>query len=150
MATLPATGVLAADKINPRAFGSKVPYAIEREFNLATLLAAVIANADVINLFELPAEHVIIASAQEVVTAGTKDATTFTLQLRVGTTALGAALDVTTGAGKAIGGNATYNLPLVSAAAANVNLVAVVSGGNAVSTLNPVVRVKLLVCDMGD
>lgn len=149
MATLPASGVLVADKIVNRQVGQKGPFSIEREFDLATLLDAVLANADVVNLFQLPAEHVIIAAAQEVLTVGTKDATTFTLQLRVGTTALSAALN-STALGKAIGGNATYNLPLVSAAAANINLVAVVSGGNAVTTANPKVRIKLLVCDMGD
>jgi len=149
MANLPASGYLVADKIVKRDVGAKLPYSIEREFDLATLLAAVIADADVVNLFQLPAEHVIVATALETLTAGTKDATTFTLQLRVGTTALGAALDATA-AGKAIGGNATYNMPLVSAAAATVNLVAAVSGGNALVTANPVVRIKLLVCDMGD
>lgn len=148
MASHPASGVLVADSIGPRSQGCKLPYAIERDFDLADLLSAVLADTDVVNLFQLPANHLIVGAALQTITAGTKDATTFTCQLRVGTTALAAALDATA-AGIAIGGNATYNLPLVSAAAANINLLVAVAGGNAVATANPKVRVKLLVCDMG-
>lgn len=148
MATLPATGVLVADAIVPRSQGTKPPFTIERTFNLATLLSAVIANADVVNLFELPANYVVLASALKTSTAGTKDATTFTLQLRYGTTNLSAALDATA-AGFAVGGNGTYNHPLsVGTSAVKVNLVAVVSGGNALVTANPTVKVKLVVADM--
>lgn len=150
MATLPsANSALSAEIVKAKAQGKKV-FVLEREFDLDALLDAVIANADVINLLELPANHVILAAAQQVKTPGTKDATTFTLQLRFGTTAIGAALDATTDEGIAVGGAATYNLPAtVGASATYLNLVAVVSGGNALVTKNPKVRVQLVLCNMG-
>ena len=150
MATFPASGVLVSDSIVPRSQGAFNTYEIKRQFDLTSLLAALIANADVDNLFNLPANFVILAASLSVVTPGTKNATAFTLQLRLGATALTAALDVTAAAGTAaVGGNATYNMPLaVGGAAAAINLLAAVTGGAALATLNPVVQVKLVVSDM--
>lgn len=150
MATLPsASSALVTDAVKKRAQGKSV-FVVEREFDLRTLLSSVIANADVINLFQIPANHSILASALQIKTPGTKDATTFTLQLRFGTTAIGAALDATTDEGIAVGGSATYGLPItVGTSAVYCNLVAAVSGGNALVTLNPKVRVQLVLCNMG-
>ena len=150
MATLPsAASALSAEAVK-RAAKGPAPFVVEREFDLHTLLAAVIANADVVNLLQLPENHMILAASQKVTGAGTKDATTFTLQLRFGTTAIGAALDATTLNGIACGGAATYSIPItVGTSAAYLNLVAVVSGGNAVVTKNPKVRVQVVLVDMG-
>lgn len=108
-----------------------------------------IANGDVVASFEIPKNHTVFASAQEVLVPGTKDATTFTLQLRFGSTAIGAALSAVA-EGLAIGGATTYALPItVGTSDTYLNLVAVVSGGNAVVTKNPKVRVQVVLCDMG-
>lgn len=147
MANLPASGVLVADGIHARSQGVKGVFVVEREFDLSDLLDAVLANADVVNLFTLPENHIVIGAALEIITAGTDDATTFTLQLRNSTTALCAALSAVA-TGIAIGGDATYAMPLVCTTAAAINLVVVCSGGNAVVTLNPKVRVKLILCQM--
>lgn len=150
MATLPSgSSALSAVVAKARAQGKKV-FVLEQEFDLDALLDAVIANADVVNLLQLPANHVVLATAQQVKTPGTKDATTFTLQLCFGSTAIGAALDATTDEGIAIGGATTYALPItVGTSATYLNLVAVVSGGNALVTKNPKIRVQLVLCNMG-
>lgn len=150
MATLPSSSSALSTVSAKRRAQGKAPFVVEHEFDLNELLDAVIANADVINLFQIPANHMVLGSAQQVKTAGTKDATTFTLQLRFGTTAIGAALDATTDEGIAVGGATTYALPItVGTSAVYCNLVAVVSGGNALATLNPKVRVQLILCNMG-
>ena len=148
MATFPTTGVDSASAFVPRSQGVDNVFVYEETFDLNTLRAAVLANADVCNLIQRPANHGIIMASLKIVTEGTKDATTFTLQLRDGTTALTAALDGTTANGIAIGGVATYSLPLALTTAANINLVVVCSGGNAVVTKNPKVKVKLVCVDM--
>lgn len=149
MATLPsATSALTTEVANCAAKGKKV-FVVEREFDLNELLDAVIANGDVINLLKIPKNHTIFATALEVLTIGTDDATTFTLQLRFGSTAIGAALSAVA-EGLAIGGATTYALPItVGTSDTYLNLVAVVSGGNAVVTKNPKVRVQVVLCDMG-
>lgn len=150
MATLPSASSALFSGTAKRKAQGKAPFVVEHEFDLNELLDAVIANADVVNLFQIPANHMVIGSAQQVKTAGTKDATTFTLQLRFGTTAIGAALDATTDEGIAVGGATTYALPItVGTSAVYCNLVAVVSGGNALVTKNPKVRVQLILCNMG-
>ena len=150
MATLPSTTTdLSSNSAVPTVLGAKRVFTVEQTFDLSTLLSAVIANADVVNLLTLPANTMILAAGLKIVTAGTKDATTFTLQLRHGTTALSVALDATTINGYANGGATTYALPAtVGTSAVHLNLVAVVSGGNAVSTLNPVVKVCVVCVDM--
>lgn len=149
MATYPTTGVESVGAFVPRAQGLDNVFVYEELFDLSDLIPVVIANADIINLISLPANHVILATSLHVDVAGTKDASTFTLQLRHGTTAIGPAVDVTTDEGYGHGGATTYALPASpGASAVTVNLVAVVSGGNAVATLNPKVKVKMLVCDM--
>jgi hypothetical protein len=150
MATLPASGVLVADKIVPRSQGCKAPYVVEREFDLSSLLSAPLANADTVNLFARPANVLMLGASLEVVAAGSKNAsaTAFTCQLRDGTTALGAALDMTTAGGIAIGGNGTYNMPLALTTAANVNLLVAVAGTGGLVTANPTVRVKFILCEM--
>jgi len=149
MATLPsATSALTTEVAKAGAKGKKV-FVIEREFDLDALLDAVIANGDIINLLKIPANHAILCTSQEVLTPGTDDATTFTLQLRFGTTAIGAALSAVA-TGIAIGGATTYALPItVGTSDTYLNLVAVVSGGNAVVTKNPKVRVQVVLVDMG-
>jgi hypothetical protein len=150
MATLPSTTTALGSEALVKKVQGKAPFVVEQEFDLDALLDAVIANADVINLLQIPANHVILAAALQVKTPGTKDATTFTLQPRFATSAIGAALDATTDEGITVGGATTYALPItVGTSAAYLNLVAVVSGGNAVATKNPKVRVQLVLVDMG-
>ena len=146
MATYPASGVMIPDTIAKVAYGKAGVYEIDRVFD--TKEFPFLDHDDEINLFQLPAGHVIMAAALAIVTPGTCAATVNTVQLRVTTTALSAALDATVADGVAIGGNATYNLPLVSATAATINLVVVSTTGTTEFTLNPVVRVKLIVADM--
>lgn len=136
MATLPTTGSLTTETL-VSTFAGKKPFSIQRKFNLSTLLAAVVANADVVNLLNIPAKTNILSGVVEIVTAGTKDATTFTVKLRLDTTDLSAALDATA---TGIAGGTT---PLLAAAAGKINLVVACSGGNAVVTKNPVVMVTL-------
>lgn len=130
----------------------KLPFMIEQEYDLDALVLdgtgakQVLANADVVNLFSLPANHVILSASLECVTVGTVASSTLTLQLREGTTALSAALDMLTASGHAVGGNATYNMPLsIGTSAVAINLLAAVG---ATVTKNPKVKVKLLVVDM--
>lgn len=147
MATYPTTGVESVGAFVPMAQGRDNVFVYEETFDLSELIPVVIANADIINLITLPASYAILATSLETVTAGTDDATTFTLQLRYTTTAIGPAVScVAEGIG--LGGATTYSLPAVPGAAVAINLVAVVSGGNAVALTNPVVKVKMLVCDM--
>lgn len=152
MATLPASGVFDTTTSLTKSVAKQKIYRAEMTYDLRTsgdYLTAVIANADVINLLTIPKNTVILGAALKIVTAGTKDATTFTLQLRHGTTALGAALDATTGNGVAFGGAATYNCPQsVGTSDVTLNLVAAVSGGNAVTTANPVVKITLFLADI--
>ncbi len=149
MATYPSTTSAYDSGSAVAQVSAKKVFVIERTFDLNALLSSAIANADIINFFQLPANTMIMGSAFQVKTPGTKDATTFTLQLRFGTTAIGAALDMTTDEGIAVGGATTYSLPItVGTSAVYCNAVAVVSGGNALSTKNPRVRVQLICCDM--
>lgn len=137
MATLPASGTL--DSTKNIGGGVKAVKTIVKTYDLSTLLAAVLANADVVNLFGLNAGDIVIGNAVEVIGAGTKDATTFTVQLRAGTTAIGAALDAT-----ALGATpGTANVALT--AAANINLLVAIAGGNVLATKNPTVKVTLVV-----
>lgn len=150
MATVPSTTTYYSEAtMAPRSQGKDIPFIYEEEFDLDALYSTVLANADVVNLIALPANYVILASSLKIVTAGTKNATTFTLQLREATTALSAALDATTANGRATGGNATYNHPLsIGTSAVAIDCVVVCSGGSALVTKNPKIKVKLLLIDM--
>jgi len=120
---------------------------IEKTFDLDTLLSAKIANADIINLFTLPANHVILATRIKIMVANVGAGGTSTLKLRFGTTDIGATADMLTVNTVATGGAATTNLPLnVGTSDVLVNLVAAVGSGT--TTTNPTVLVKMLVCDM--
>lgn len=149
MATYPSSSsAYDAGSAVPQVSAKKV-FVIDRTFDLNSLLSTAIANADIVNFFQLPANTMIMGTAFQTKTPGTKDASTFTLQLRFGTTAIGGAVDVTTDEAISVGGATTYALPItVGTSAVYCNAVAVVSGGNAVSTKNPQVRVQLICCNM--
>lgn len=150
MATYPATGVESANAFVPRSQGVDNVFTYEEEFDLSDLISAAIVNADVVNLIQRPANHMVVGASLKIVTAATMTGTspTFTLQLRDGTTALGAALTAVTENGIAIGGSATYNMPLALTTAANINVVAAIGGTTPVVTLNPKIKVKLVCVDM--
>jgi len=123
------------------------PFMIEKTFDLDTLLSAKIANADIINLFTLPANHVILATRIKIMVANVGAGGTSTLKLRFGTTDVSATADMLTINTVATGGSATTALPLnVGTSDVLVNLVAAVGSGT--TTTNPTVLVKMLVCDM--
>ena len=123
------------------------PFMIEKTFDLDTLLSAKIANADIINLFTLPANHVILATRIKITVANVGAGGTSTLKLRFGTTDVSATADMLTVNTVATGGSATTALPLnVGTSDVLVNLVAAVGSGT--TTTNPTVLVKMLVCDM--
>lgn len=131
--------LLSAGVVKPKYAEASRVFTIKSDFNLASL-AAVLANGDDASLLTLPAKTVVLAATLEVLTAGTKDATTFTLQLRAGTTAIGPALSaVATGIAVSSASEGAF----VSASDATINVLAAVSGGNALVTANPKVRVTL-------
>lgn len=120
---------------------------IKRTFNLDTLITGKLANADIVNLFSIPAGTVILATRIKIDVANTGAGGTSTLKLRIGTTDIGATADMLTAGTVATGGGATVSLPLsVGTAAVLVNLVAAVGSGT--TTVNPTVTVSLLISDM--
>lgn len=134
----PATGVARSQTGTARL--------IKQSFNLDTLMAAKVANADIVNLFTLPANTVILATLIKTTTIAVGCSSTCTAKLRFTTTDVGATADILTKA-TAIGGNATVALPLnVGTADVLVNLVFAIGGG--VTTTNPTISVQMLVCDM--
>lgn len=123
------------------------PFTIEEEFDLDTLISGKIANADIINLFTLPANHTILATWIKITRANVGAGGTSTLKLRIGTTDIGATADMLTVNTVATGGSATVALPLNNGTSATlVNLVAAVGSGT--TTANPKVKVSMLVCKM--
>lgn len=130
-----------------RSQGNAVPFKIEREFDLDTLITGKLANADIVNLFTLPANHVILATWIKVTRVAVGCTATSTVKLRFTTTDIGATADILTVNTVAVGGNATVSLPLnVGTSDVLVNLVAAIGGGT--TTANPKVKVGMLVCDM--
>lgn len=137
MPTYPTTGTLDAGAI-AKPFLSKVPFVIEKIFDLDALLSGKLAAADVANLFSLPAKTMVISAVLEckVAQAG---GTGLTLKLRAGTTDLTAAQAQDSATVNA--STATY----VGAAAANINLLAALTSGTV--TKNPTVKVTLVCYD---
>jgi len=149
MAAYPSTttALEAAATIVPRSQGANIPYSIEREFDLDTLVATKLANADIVNLFTLPANTVILATLIKTTTITVGGTGTCTAKLRFTTTDIGAATDILTTA-TGTGGSATTALPLnVGTSAVLCNLVFAIGGGT--TTTNPTIKVRMLVCDMG-
>jgi len=136
----PATGITRSQAGSARL--------IKQSFNLDTLLAAAskVANADIVNLFTLPANTVILATLIKTTTIAVGCSSTCTAKLRFTTTDIGATCDILTKA-TAVGGNATVALPLnVGTSDVLVNLVFAIGGGT--TTTNPTISVQMLVCDM--
>jgi hypothetical protein len=122
------------------------PFLIERTYALDTLITGKLANADIVNLFTLAANHVILATYIKTTVIAVGCSSTCTLKLRFGTTDIGAATDILTLA-TGTGGAATVALPLTNGTSATaINLVAAIGGGT--TTTNPTVKVSLLVCKM--
>jgi len=127
--------------------GAAIPFVIEREYDLDTLITGKLANADIVNLFTLPANHVVLATWIKITEIAVGCSSTCTLKLRFGTTDIGATADILTDNTVATGGSATVALPLNNGTSATlVNLVAAIGGGT--TTTNPTVQVRLLVCNM--
>lgn len=123
------------------------PFMIEEEFDLDTLISGKIANADIVNLFTLPANHTILATWIKITRANVGAGGTSTLKLRIGTTDIGATADMLTVNTVATGGGATVSLPLNNGTSDTlVNLVAAVGSGT--TTANPKVKVAMLVAKM--
>lgn len=131
MATYPSSGVLKNN------VGKRNPVVLEQDYDLSTLLSAVLATADVVNLFSVPAGTLVVGGSLECLTAGT-GASVLTLQLAVGSTNLSTALDCLA-AGAATTAGAT-----TAGAAQTVKLTAAVTG---TVTKNPTVRVKLVIVE---
>jgi len=147
MAAYPSTTTAVSTEAVVARSQANQPFMIEKTFDLDTLLSAKIANADIINLFTLPANHVILATRIKIMVANVGAGGTSTLKLRFGTTDISATADMLTVNTVAVGGNATVLLPLgVGTSDVLVNLVAAVGSGT--TTTNPTVLVKMLVCDM--
>lgn len=127
---------LASQDALVRTFCSATPFVVQETFNL-TGLDDVLVDADVVNLFTLPANTLVTDAILEVTGAGTSATTgTQTVKLRVGTTDITAALN-----GKATGlthSTAKYT----GAAEATVNVIAAVATD--VVTKNPTIRVTLI------
>lgn len=135
-----STAVVARSQANQ-------PFMIEDEYDLDTLIIGKLANADIANLFTLPANHVILATWIKVTTIAVGCTGTCTVKLRIGTTDIGATADILTLNTVATGGGATVSLPLNNGTSDTlVNLVAAIGGGT--TTTNPKVKVRMLVCDM--
>jgi len=125
---------------------SRGPYLIRQTFNLDTLMSAKVANADIVNLFTLPANTVILATSIKTSVIAVGCSSTCTAKLRFTTTDIGATADILTKA-TGVGGNATVALPLnVGTSDVLVNLVFAIGGGT--TTTNPTIAVDMLVCDM--
>lgn len=123
------------------------PFMIEEEFDLDTLITGKIANADIVNLFTLPANTTILATWIKITRANVGAGGTSTLKLRIGTTDIGATADMLTVNTVATGGAATVNLPLNNGTSDTlVNLVAAVGSGT--TTANPKVKVSMLCAKM--
>lgn len=123
------------------------PYFIERDYDLDTLISGKLANSDIVNLFTLPANTVILATRIKITEVNVGAGGTSTLKLRFGTTDISATADMLTDNTVATGGSATTALPLnVGTSDVKVNLVAAVGSGT--TTTNPTVQVRMLVCDM--
>jgi hypothetical protein len=123
-----------------------MPYVIRKTFTLDTLITGKVANSDIVNLFTLPANTVVLATLIKTTVIAVGCSSTCTAKLRFGTTDIGAATDILT---KAIGtgGSATVALPLTNGTADNiVNLVFAIGGGT--TTINPTIAIQMLVCDM--
>lgn len=147
MAAYPSTTTtLCEQTAKPVAYGTPTVYTVEKTFELDTLLNDKVANADIINLFKLPANTVILATRLETVKASVGGTGTCTAKLRFGTTDIGAATNILAAAVGA-GGNATVNLPLaVGTSDVLVNVVIALAGGT--TTINPTIKATLLVCQM--
>lgn len=127
--------------------GVAVPFVIERTFDLDALLATKVANADIVNLFSLPANHTILATLIKTDVVAVGCSSTCTAKLRIGTTDIGAATSILSTA-TGTGGGATVSLPLNNGTSATlVNLVFAIGAGT--TTTNPTITVRMLVCDMG-
>ena len=115
---------------------------IEKTFDLDTLLSAKLANADIVNLFTLPAGFCVLATRLATTVASVGGTSTCTLTLRFGTTNIGAATNILAEA-VGTGGNATVSLPLtVGTSDVLCNVVCALGGGT--TTLNPTIHVTVV------
>lgn len=149
MAAIPyPTSTTVLDSLTAAAPASgKKPYVIEKTFDLNTLLSAKLLTTDLVNLFTLPANTVIMTAALKVIAACVGAGGTSTLTLRHGTTNVTAAADMLTAGTVAFGGATTTALPAnVGAAAVLVNVVCAVGSGTI--TTNPTIRVTLVCLDI--
>lgn len=139
------TTALATESIVARSQEAQ-PFKIVKTFDLDTLLSAKLANADIVNLFTLPANTVILATRIKTTVITVGGTGTCTAKLRIGTTDIGAATNILTTA-TGTGGGATVSLPLNNGTADTlVNLVIALGGGT--TTVNPTIEVHMLVCNM--
>lgn len=121
---------------------SKGLVVIEETFDLDTLVTSKIANADIVNLFTLPANFTVLATYLKTTVITVGGTGTCTLKLRFGTTDIGAATDILTLA-TGTGGSATVALPLnVGTSAVLCNVVAAIGGGT--TTTNPTIKVTVV------
>jgi hypothetical protein len=149
MASYPSTTTVVDSDISAvaKSQGAAIPFVIEREYDLDTLISGKLANADVVNLFSLAAGHVILATRIKITEVAVGCSSTCTLKLRFGTTDIGATADILTDNTVATGGAATVALPLTNGITDTlVNLVAAIGGGT--TTVNPTVQVRMLVCSL--
>ena len=147
MAAYPSTTTtLSEQTAKPVAYGAPTVYTIEKTFDLDALMDDKVANADIVNLFTLPANTVILATRLETVVASVGGTGTCTAKLRFGTTDIGAATNILAAA-VGVGGNATVNLPL-AVGTSDVLVNAVIALGGGTTTTNPTIKATLLVCQM--
>lgn len=141
------TTAVDTSAIVARSQGNKEVFKISKTFDLNALFPDdMAANADIFNLFTLPANHVVLATKIKTTVIAVGCSGTCTAKLRFGTTDISGTADILTTA-TATGGSATTALPLNNGTSATlVNLVMAIGGGT--TTTNPTIKVDMIVCDM--
>jgi hypothetical protein len=145
MADLPSATSAADEKTlaKKQVGASRAPYCIEREFDLDDLLAAKIANGDVVNLLNIPANHMIIAATIESTVVQVGGTGTCTLQLKVVGTTLTPAANISALEHKS---STTIAPVTVGTSAGYIEAVAAIGGGTV--TTNPTIKIRILGIDM--
>ncbi len=151
--TYPIAGGVVDSLVAAAPASGKKVYVIEKTFNLDTIKDTLgvalgkILTTDIVNLFNIPANTMILSAGIKVTTVAVGCSSTCTAKLRFGTTDITATADILTANTVAIGGATTTALPIsVGASAVSCNLVFAIGGGTV--TTNPTVRATLVCVDM--
>lgn len=136
-----ATTVLDTAVLAKPSVGGPQVYVIDKTFDLTEV--ALLTGTDSVNLMAIPANHMVLAAFLECSTIGTVASGTVTGTLKVASTSISAATNMLA---VDVGSSTTIAPVTVGEADTYVNLVMAVQTGT--MTLNPIVKVRIVGCDM--